>query len=272
MPINWALESLKWKSLVDSIQEVALIRAFKSVIVGNTLALVTPMRLGDYAGRVLFLDSLKMAKGIGANFISSLAQNIVNIGLGLIAFIYFIKAISSFDLFSPTLLLAFAFFLFSCILYIYFQPKFLIRWVQDSKVFQSKDRLKNNIEILTDISTRTKLDVLLLSLLRYFVYLVQYYCLLHFFGVTISFNEVIIGICTIYFIQSLLPLPSMIGIVARAEIVIVIWGALTDQLLEVLMASYLLWFINQIVPAIYGLWELNKIQFLDVFSSTRTEE
>jgi len=53
MPVNWFLESLKWKKLMKSFLNISIKDAIKAVLVGVSFGVVTPARLGEYGGRVL---------------------------------------------------------------------------------------------------------------------------------------------------------------------------------------------------------------------------
>ncbi len=47
MLINWGVEALKWKLVVQKAAEVSFIQAYKAVLVGNTYGIFTPNRVGD---------------------------------------------------------------------------------------------------------------------------------------------------------------------------------------------------------------------------------
>ena len=53
--INWGLEARKWQVLLEPIQKMSFIRAFKSVLGGLALSLNTPNRMGEYGGRILYV-------------------------------------------------------------------------------------------------------------------------------------------------------------------------------------------------------------------------
>ncbi|HEX3769166.1 MAG TPA: hypothetical protein VHT72_12360, partial [Puia sp.] len=57
MVINWSLETAKWKIALMPIQTVSFFRALKAILAGTCIASFTPNRVGEYLGRMLFVDS-----------------------------------------------------------------------------------------------------------------------------------------------------------------------------------------------------------------------
>jgi hypothetical protein len=55
MPVNWALETLKWQGLMRVYGPLRFGRAFAAVLSGVTISLFTPNRIGEYGGRLLAL-------------------------------------------------------------------------------------------------------------------------------------------------------------------------------------------------------------------------
>ena len=92
VPLNWGLESKKWKVLVNNFQKFTLKESLLSVLSGVSLAIMTPGRIGEYGGRLIGIEKNNWSKALLANLISSLSQNIINIGVGLIASLIFIRA------------------------------------------------------------------------------------------------------------------------------------------------------------------------------------
>lgn len=58
MFINWSVEAIRWNSLLRKVEYVSFIDALKATFSGITFALFTPNRVGEYAGRVLFINTV----------------------------------------------------------------------------------------------------------------------------------------------------------------------------------------------------------------------
>ncbi|MBK7946332.1 MAG: flippase-like domain-containing protein [Flavobacteriales bacterium] len=57
MLLNWGLESRKWRILVSDVERISRWRAFMATLAGTPIGLITPNRVGEFVGRVLFFGS-----------------------------------------------------------------------------------------------------------------------------------------------------------------------------------------------------------------------
>jgi Uncharacterised protein family (UPF0104). len=64
MPVNWALETYKWYVLVNKFQPISFAKSFESVLSGLSFAMNTPNRIGEYGGRILYLQPAFRLRGI----------------------------------------------------------------------------------------------------------------------------------------------------------------------------------------------------------------
>jgi len=175
----------------------------------------TPGRIGEYGGRLVGIKSENRSKAILANLISSLSQNIINLGLGLIMALVFFNTYMEIQ-----------------------QGVFL------SLVFAS---------------------TLLVGLLfvRYSVYLGQYVLLIFFFGVTDQLIPAMLGVSTLFFLQSNLPLPPALSVLARGEMAIFLWSVFTSNVLGIVAATFSLWIINLVIPSILGAAIISQADLFD---------
>ena len=61
---NFLIESIKWRLVVSSNNSISILKAVKGVLVGQTFAFFTPNRIGEYAGRTLYLEEGKKLMGV----------------------------------------------------------------------------------------------------------------------------------------------------------------------------------------------------------------
>jgi hypothetical protein len=61
------------------------------------------------------------------------------------------------------------------------------------------------------------------------------------------------GIATIFLVQASVPLPPAMGLLARSEIALFVWGFFTQDHVDILAATFSLFVINIAVPALLGL-------------------
>jgi len=86
MPINWLVESIKWRTLVLPWKEISLSAAVKAIYAGISVGLVTPARIGEYGGRLLLIEGDDKTKSIPATLVSSVSQNLSNVIGGYIGY------------------------------------------------------------------------------------------------------------------------------------------------------------------------------------------
>ena len=84
MLLNWLIETWKWQMAVKKIQQISLFKAFKAILSGVSFSTTTPNRMGEYAGRVLFLDDGNRLRSISMTIVCSMSQLIITILMGCI--------------------------------------------------------------------------------------------------------------------------------------------------------------------------------------------
>jgi hypothetical protein len=118
----------------------------------------------------------------------------------------------------------------------------------------------------------TPLELLILlsmSLLRYFVFTMQFYWLLHIFGLTLPFIDGIIIISVIYLSVTAVPTVAFAELGIRGSISIYAIGlylratntVIPDQEFAIFAASTMIWFINLMLPAILGTFFVFRLKF-----------
>ncbi len=91
--VNWGIEARKWQLLIRHLQHVSYFVAFKSVLSGVTLSLNLPNRIGEYGGRILYIEQGNRIKAISLSIAGSMSQLIITLlmGCGGLIFILFTK-------------------------------------------------------------------------------------------------------------------------------------------------------------------------------------
>ncbi len=252
MPINWLLESIKWNTLVTKFQPFGIKKSMLSVLSGVSMAIMTPGRIGEYGGRLVGIQSVNRPKAILANLISSLSQNIINIGLGLVMALFFFNTYMEIQQ-GVFLSLVFASTLLVCALLLaFFRIDLIDGLLAYLPQYKWVTKIRNSVSSFSTIDNKTLFYILGLSFIRYSVYLSQYVLLIFFFGVTDQLIPAILGVSTLFFLQSNLPLPPALSVLARGEMAIFLWSVFTSNVLGIVAATFSLWIINLVIPAILG--------------------
>ncbi|RZL30235.1 MAG: hypothetical protein EOO96_18535, partial [Pedobacter sp.] len=84
MLFNWGLEAVKWKQLIQRVEQISLWRSIESVFCGLTWAVFTPNRLGEYGGRVFFLSPKRRIIGVVAMTVGNIGQLVLTNVFGAI--------------------------------------------------------------------------------------------------------------------------------------------------------------------------------------------
>lgn len=245
---NWMVETLKWKILLAKVSPIGFLRAFRSVYCGLAFSIFTPNRIGEYAGRILFLPHRHRIQGIIIAIVSSISQIIITLGIGALSLSFLIGKLSAISDFQFWLLfsisLAFTFFL----AFIYYnQPLLLnLKWPR----FLSG--IKRKMSIVRKLKRKELSLVMFLSFSRYIIYTVQYLLLLEMFNVYIALKEGIMAIPVIFLIQTAIPVPAVMEAGLRGNIAGHVLGVFSGHGTGIISAALSLWLINLILPAALG--------------------
>jgi hypothetical protein len=252
LPLNYLLESFKWYKLVNNFEKHDFSSAIKGILTGSTAGIITPGRVGDYIGKMMFIDPQNNFRAIWANFVCGISQNIVVISIGLIGFM----VVSGYhnDLSPPMnyLMLASAIVFSIGLLILYYNLSWLTklkRIIPEKPLFS---QVKQSLNVVYNFSRKSLNEVLLLSLLRYFVFMIQYILMLYFWGLE-PLWAFPFAISVIYLVQTLIPVPPLMGLLIRGEAALIFLGMFTDNYIIILSATFSLWVINLLIPALVGL-------------------
>jgi len=260
MPINWLIESVKWRILILPWKNLTKIDAMKAIYAGISVGLVTPARIGEYGGRLLLIDGEDRIKSIPATLISSIAQNISNIIGGYIGALIFCYCYFSFNRFVYIAgsILGLLVIIMLCALFFNIS-KLKLDWL--NRWWLGK-LLNKQAHVISQYDRPILKRVLTLSYLRYLIYCTQYVLILDFLGLELSLLAAFSGVAVIYLFQSGIPLPPILSVIARGELAIVIWSLFTANVGGILVATFGLWVINLVFPALLGLLIILNVNFL----------
>lgn len=253
MPLNWLFEAVKWKFLLTRIEKISLSKSLKAVFSGVTFSVFTPNRVGELAGRVFVLMPHNRVEAVFVTWLSGFAQLIVTIFLGLFSFIILsfckVEILSFVPANFSRIHIGFSFLIIIISLTVYFRISLFAKYFSKIKILKS---LLSKIEILQTYSFLELCKLLAYSFLRYFVFFLQFYLLLVFFKVEISFLNSFFGISLMYAAMSVVPTFALSEIGVRGSAGLFFIGLFSICDTGILSASILLWIINLALPALIG--------------------
>jgi uncharacterized membrane protein YbhN (UPF0104 family) len=269
LPFNWAAETLKWLPLVRRVQPLSFWTAFKAVFAGVTFSLFFPNRTGEFGGRILFLKKKNAFKGVLSTFIGSWAQQLVLITFGFLGFIYFLITLWNTDRIIVDTIITLGAACVAGLFLMFLNLEAVIPVFKKIRFLYRFPRLIKSVGMLRQFSRRALFEALFWSFVRYVIYSFQYYFMLRFFGIDVPVLQAASCIATIYLLQTSIPLPPVIGLLARGEVALKIWGLFTQNDLSILAATFSLWVINLIIPAFIGLVFILKANFFQTKKSEK---
>jgi len=281
MPINWLIESSKWRYLVKRIEQVNIWNAFQAVLAGTAISIFTPNRIGDYLGRIFILKEGDRIDGTVATIVGNISQLIITIIMGSAAIFYFMDDINSYFFGCHSTLSIYLKILIiiidTLVLYTFFQfPKLEKKLNKDFEIFRYP--IIRHLNLLADYKTKELINVLLFSLLRFMVYSFQFYLLFLTFHIDLGFIEGILFVFLIFFGITIIPSIALAELGIRGIISIFIFNILWADILlgddietSLISATSLLWLINLAIPAIIGGLFIFKLRFLRKSDEIKTE-
>ena len=259
IPVNWGFEASKWQLLGNKLEPMSFAAAYRAVMVGLTLGFITPNRLGDYAGRVLELKSRQRLEAIGAIFIGRYCQLVATVLVGSVGLLYFILRFYWASYPGVALSVIFLLLVLSmAMLVLLYHAKAMVAVVGAIKPLRP---FVQYVSVMGEYTFAEISRLLVLSLGRYFVFLVQFVLLLILFGVRLSPVEYLSGVSGTFFLKSVVPSVSLLSDLGVRELsAMYLFGLLGEGRLQVLSASLSLWLLNIAVPSAVGLYFVLRVR------------
>ena len=249
MVLNWGLESMKWRMLVRGIEPVSFAEAFKATIAGTSIGMITPNRVGEFVGRVLFLAPENRIPASFATAVGSIAQFVITLLLGTVGLIALILTAQA-DGVGPQSVawIALCAVVAVCTLLLYFTPDLLRAVVARLPIVRKWER---HAAVLEGFRTRLLLIVLLFSALRYVVFTVQFTIILHVLA-GVGINDSLMAIPVAFLFSTLIPTVMLTELGVRGSVAVALISPQVTYDKGVFLASTTLWLVNIALPALSG--------------------
>lgn len=262
MFVNWGLDAVKWKYLIQKLEKVSLWLSIKAVFLGITVSIFTPNRVGEFGGRVFCLTQADRIKAVLVTVLGNLGQLLATTVFGTLALVHYIHEYSGFldgeaDYWFFVLVFVAAILITSLIaLYLNFSmlSDFFLK-------FKSLRKYEEYSDVFSYYSMKELFNVFLLSVFRYFVFTFQFYLLIRFFQVDITFLESATMSAMTFLTMSIIPTIALTEIGVRGSVAISFFGLLSANHLGILTAAFSLWVINLVLPALLGTVLVYNLKF-----------
>ena len=256
MFLNWGIEAVKWRFTIRNIEEITIFKSFKLIFTGITLGFLTPNRIGEIPARALLLNGSNVKEITLKTTVASFSQLLITLFFGIIGFCFTFNNFSY--IINPIVWIVILSLGLLLLLLVYFRTNKLESIFNRSKFIREKELFRG----LSGFSVLELFNILLLSLLRYIVFVFQYYLVLKAFGVYLSDIYAILLIPVCFMVASFIPtiLISEIGI--RGSVALFVFGTISNMDIQIILASMVLWLINIALPILLGLYNLKDLKLI----------
>ena len=239
MPVNWLLESWKWKILVKPILKINIVTALKSVLAGLSAGFITPRSLGDYYGRLIVFKNGNISL-IGALITGRLAQLSITLLGGLMGVLGISKAIP----------LSFIGWLLALVLAL--TMMFLLRKQITKTLGKWHKNVQRSLMLISGYGKMVFLLVITISALRYAVFIVQFFLLFRAFDIELHSLLIFQGISFILLFKSIVPSVNFMSDLGIREMGSYLFFDYYNLAPVAIQVSLIIWCINILFPVLAG--------------------
>ncbi len=248
MFFNWGIEALKWKNGAAVIEKISFPGSVSSVLAGVAVSMLGPNRTGEFIGRITALKPDNRTRGSFISIHISLAQTVVTIIAGLLSLMIINPALLPAKINSAVLFVFLPLLMiFFLLLYFRFADFYRIMKIRPlSRWFKNTD-----FESMR-ISNRTLTLNLLLSFLRYAVFITQFVLTFRIFGIALDTTDLYLSSAIIYLLIAVVPSFALAELGVRGTVAVYVMDLFSVASTPVIAASTLIWAVNIAIPAAAG--------------------
>jgi len=246
MFVNTSLEGFKWYLLTNSVEPTAYSGAFSSYLAGVAFSIITPNRIGEYPGRILYLGRSHTSRYINVSVLGVMSQ------LSAV-YIFGLAGLICYNIVFPALIAKTALGLcvlvnvFIGIIYWRFEAWVPlmgeIRWLKRFAVYG---------KLLNRVTNRQQMTVLCISLMRFAIFTAQYLFLLRWMNVSVPLAEGYCLAALFFWIMAVIPSIALTELGLRGSVGIYLFQSFSPNTMGIVAATMGIWLLNLIIPSIIG--------------------
>lgn len=257
MMINWGVEAKKFQVVLRPLEQIDWRKALRAVLTGIAFSISTPNRIGEYPGKVLYVQSGNRLKALSLIVAGNLSQLIITLlmGFGALIFLLYtpgaaavpIRAGSYFPYMRAGVWVAGGLLVLAAVTY--FRIKNV---VNVGKRFPAWRKITTHAAVLKEMSSSMLVYVGGLSLLRYLIFALQYILLLQAMQVDIPAWQAFWLVGLMFLVLSIVPTIAFAELGIRGQLSLLLFGMYSSNRFGIVAASVGIWFINLMIPAVIG--------------------
>lgn len=258
VPVNWALESLKWQKLAQKVLQISFWEAFRGTLTGLAVGVAAPAQLGDTIGRVAALKSDRRLEAIGAALVSNGIQFSVSVAAGAIGWFQLMDRLAIPQVTkSAVSILITTIFILSFIL-VWFRKK-LTNWQPGRPIFL---KIHSYIRIIGTYSASELRWASAYGTLRYCVFLSQFVLALLLFEIPVGLPDLFACVSLIFLAKTLIPAINVLGDLGLREFTaLVVFASYNLPPEKIIAATFMVWIVNVLGPILVGIYLIWKYKW-----------
>ena len=246
MPINWGIESYKWKTITTQIEPISYSTSLKSIFSGICVGNIAPGRALEFLAKIVFFKPDSRPSVTILHFINGMFQMLITVTVGVISIAYKLNQNNQSSLFIYAALISgFCMILFFC--WAIFHVAYIQKKLRFIKWFQKMDGAKN-----IQFSKILILKLISFSIIRYFVFTMQFYLIYNALAPQNDILQIFMSIAAYFMLTSIIPMISFIEPAIRAAIALFVFNNNGDNTIIIVLSSTFVWIINVVVPSAIG--------------------
>ena len=252
VPVNWGFEAWKWKLSVDPSHRISFGQAFRATLSGVSFSVTMPNRIGEYLGRVLYLPEGRRLQAVPLTLVGSFAQLLVTLVMGTAGLVVLKKPLL---LHFEGLVIWYQFALYGLLAVIVILTLLYFKVASVVQLYKRWIKIQRHlylVEALGQFGVQLLIKILLLSFLRYCVFLLQYVLIFNLCGVEIDAALLAWLMSVVFLAMSVIPSIALLELGLRGEISLKLVGIYTANTLGITITTISIWFMNLVVPAVIG--------------------
>lgn len=256
MFLNWGIEARKWQLLLMPLQKFSLAGAYKAVLAGCSITMLTPNRIGEYGGRIMYVDEPFRLRAVSLTILGSMAQLTITMLMGTIGLVLIRTGkiidptkFSGYSWMLGNTLLVISIIVTVILLLVLFRVNFIVTAISGARFLKN---IVKHISVVEQVGGKQLLRILNLSFFRYMVFILQYILLLKVMEVNIAFPVSFLLLTIFYLVMAVAPTAGFTELPVRAIASVALFNLFSTNIIGIQAAAFGIWLINLVVPAVLG--------------------
>jgi hypothetical protein len=256
MLVNWGIEAKKWQIQIKRLEQVSFLRSYRAVFTGQAFGFASLNGVGEYAGRAFFMKEGNRIRSVAVTMVGSLSQLIVTFMMGILGLLYFkffipfpVNNIIGFNVLWMNILVCIVSIFTVLLLVMFYNMRLVTKTLERIPIVAKYFYFIQKVE---EIGVKELTGILVLSLIRYAVFVLQYLLLLKVFKVDALLWQSASMVTVLFLLLTIIPTVTLAELGIRGELSIQLFGLISSNIVGILFSATGIWFINRVIPALAG--------------------